>query len=63
VPKYNVKVNLQGCGHGFDVIERVRTELRANAVPDEEITRFTGEAIFGNYSHLLLTCMDWVKVS
>lgn len=64
MPKYDVKVKLTGLdGTGMGVIGRVRKELRANDVPDEEITRFTEEALFGDYTHLLTTCMKYVEVS
>lgn len=63
MPKHDIKVDLTGAGHGFDVIGRIRTAMRAKGVPDSEITRFTEEAIFGDYSHLLGVCMDWVEVS
>jgi len=64
VPKHDIKVKLTGYdGNGMAVIGRVRKELRANGVPDEEITRFTEEALFGDYSHLLTTCMKYVEVS
>lgn len=63
MPKYDVKVDLTGSGHGFDVIDRVRTQLRTKGVSAHEITAFTEEALFGDYSHLLNTCMKYVEVS
>lgn len=64
MPKYNVKVKLTGHdGNAMAVIGRVRKELRASGISAEEITAFTEEALFGDYSHLLNTCMKYVEVS
>lgn len=63
MPKHDITVDLTGAGHGFDVINRVRTELRANGVPSEEIFAFTEECLFGDYERLLRTCRDWVEVA
>lgn len=64
MPKHNIKVDLTDTFHGFDVIDRIRTQLRANGVSSEEITEFTEEALFGrDYEHLLSTCTAWVEVA
>jgi hypothetical protein len=63
-PKYpEVRVKLVGGdGNAFAIIGTVVRAMRAAKLPDDEIKRFQGEAISGDYDQLLRTCMAWVKV-
>jgi hypothetical protein len=59
-----IKVKLVGHdGNAFAILGRVRSALRAAKVPVEEQQKFMEEAMSGDYSHLLGTCMKWVNVS
>jgi hypothetical protein len=63
-PKYpNIEVRLTGAdGNAFAILARVREAMRRGGVPKGEITQFTTAATSGDYSNLLRTCTDWVKV-
>jgi hypothetical protein len=62
--KYSdVKVQLSGeDGNAFSIIGRVRKALRRADVPDDEIDKFSEEAMAGDYDHVLQTAMKWVDV-
>lgn len=60
----NIKVQLTGKdGNAFAVIGRVSEALKKGGVPLAERDEFFGEATKGDYNHLLITCMKWVKVT
>jgi hypothetical protein len=59
----NITVKLVGTdGNAFAILGKVKTALRKNDVPEEEIKKFQTEAIDGDYDHLLQTCIRWVNV-
>jgi hypothetical protein len=65
-PKYpNVVVALVGYdGNAFAVIGRTAKATRHASMPDDEIDRFTSEAIgSGSYDALLGVVMAWVDVT
>jgi len=64
-PKYpHIKVRLTGKdGNAFAVLGNVKQALRKAKIPQEEISQFMNEAMSGDYSHLLGTCMKWVSIS
>lgn len=63
MPKYDIDVKLIGTdGNSFALIGKVRKALKENKVPFEEQNNFMEEAMSGDYSHLLATCMKWVNV-
>lgn len=60
----NVTVKLIGeDGNAFLIIGKVKTALRRNKVPTEEIDKYMEEAMNGDYNNLLATTMKWVKVA
>ena len=63
-PKFpNITVRLVGNdGNAFAVLGLVSKALKKANVPKDEISRFTDEAIQGDYDHLLRTVMQWVNV-
>ena len=63
-PRYpDVTVRLVGeDGNAFSIMGRVRGALRRADVPQDEIERFTAEAMAGDYDDLLRTVMAWVDV-
>lgn len=63
-PKYpHINVQMAGQdGNAFSILGRVRSALRRERVPAEEISRFCDEAMSGDYDHLLATVMAWVDV-
>lgn len=62
LPKYpDIEVELTGTdGNAFAILAKVRTSMRKNGVPKEEIDKFSDEATSGNYDHLLQTVLAWV---
>lgn len=59
----SITVKLVGTdGNAFAILGKVKTALRKNDVPEEEIKKFATEAIDGDYDHLLQTCIRWVNV-
>ena len=59
-----VKVKLVGTdGNAFSLMGKVSAAMRRAKVSEEEIDKFLGEAMSGNYDHLLMTCCKYVKVS
>lgn len=64
-PKYpNVTCKLVGTdSNAFAILGKVRQCLRAAKVPEAEVKIFIDEAMSGDYTHLLSTCMKWVNVS
>ncbi|WP_296203920.1 hypothetical protein [uncultured Hyphomicrobium sp.] len=63
-PKYpDITVELTGSdGNAFAVLGKVRKALRQAGLRDDEIKKFSDEAMAGDYDHLLRTCMRWVNV-
>ncbi len=58
----NVTVQLSGeDGNGFFIAARVRMALE-RAGHRDAASEFFGEALSGDYDHLLQTCMKWVDV-
>ena len=59
----NVRVKLiDQDGNAFAILGRVTRELRRASIPRAEIDAFTGEAMAGNYDHLLQTVCSTVEV-
>lgn len=59
-----IEVQLTGQdGNAFMILGLVQKALRRAGVPKEEQEAFIAEATSGDYSHLLQTAMNWVKVS
>lgn len=62
-PKYDISVKLIGeNGNAFNIIGKVRKEMKRNGVSNDEIDLFINEAMSGNYKNLLRTCMKYVNV-
>lgn len=63
-PKYpDIEVTLVGeDGNAFFILGRVRSALKRNGVPVQEVDEFYKQATSGDYDNLLRTCMDWVTV-
>lgn len=62
-PKYNISVKLIGeNGNAFNIIGKVRKEMKRNGVSNDEIDLFINEAMSGDYNNLLRTCMKYVNV-
>lgn len=62
-PKYAISVKLIGeNGNAFNIIGKVRKEMKRNGVPNDEIDLFINEAMSGNYDKLFRTCMKYVNV-
>jgi hypothetical protein len=62
-PKYDISVQLIGeNGNAFNIIGKVRKEMKRNGVPNDEIDLFINEAMSGDYNNLLRTCMKYVNV-
>jgi len=60
-PKIGVKLRGEE-GDAFAVLLLVAASLRRAGVPAAEITEFRKQATAGDYSHLMLTCTQWVNV-
>lgn len=61
--KYDISVKLIGeNGNAFNIIGKVRKEMKRNGVPNDEIDLFINEAMSGDYNNLLRTCMKHVNV-
>jgi hypothetical protein len=59
----DIDVQLSGeDGNAMSIIARVRKALRRADVPDEEINKFSEEAMSGDYDNVLQTAMRWVNV-
>jgi len=62
-PNYDISVKLIGeNGNAFNIIGKVRKEMKRNGVPNNEIDLFINEAMSGDYDNLLRTCMKYVNV-
>ena len=56
-----VKVELVGeDGNAFAILGRVTKAMRREHIPQAEIDMFREEATSGDYSHLLVTAVEWV---
>jgi len=64
-PKYpEIEVQLTGKdGNAFSIIGSVRTAMKRNKIPKEDIKAFQEEAMSGDYDNVLVTCMKWVTVN
>lgn len=63
MPKYDISVKLVGeNGNAFNIIGKVRKEMKRNGVSNDEIDLFINEAMSGDYNNLLRTCMKYVNV-
>lgn len=64
-PRYpNITVELVGHdGNAFAIISAVNDALMHAKVDEAEREEFRAEAMAGDYSHLLRTCMHWVDVT
>ncbi len=59
----NIKVRLTGTdGNAFAVIGTVRSALKKAGVAKEEIDKFSGLCMQGDYDDLVRTCCEWVEV-
>lgn len=59
----DIEVELIGHdGNAFAILGRVERALRMAGVPSGERALFLEEAMSGDYSYLLQTCMAWVTV-
>lgn len=59
----NVTVKLIGeNGNAFEIIGRVRRELRLHGAAPADLEQFSQEAMAGDYDALLQTVMRWVNV-
>jgi hypothetical protein len=59
----NIEVQLTGeDGNAMFIIGRVAKALRRAGVSTDEISRFSSEAMSGDYDNVLTTAMRWVDV-
>lgn len=59
-----IKVKLVGKdGNAFAILGNVRGALRKGGVHESEVKEFLQEAMSGDYTHMLVTCSEWVDVS
>ncbi len=59
-----IHVKLSGTdGNAFSIIAKVSSVLRKSGLGKEEVAIFTEEAMSGDYSKVLQTCMAWVSVT
>lgn len=59
----DITVNLSGeNGNAYAILGAVRKALRKAGVSDEEIDKFSKEAMSSDYDHLLQTAIRWVNV-
>ncbi|MBT6051399.1 MAG: hypothetical protein HOG49_31755 [Candidatus Scalindua sp.] len=59
----DIKVQLTGNdGNAYAILANVGKALKRANVDAAEIASFKHEAMFGDYDHLLQTCMRWVTV-
>lgn len=65
MPKYpDVTVQLSGeDGNAMFIIGRARLTARRSDVPNEELDKFTEEAMSGDYDHVLQTVMKWFNTA
>lgn len=49
-------------GNAFYILGKVRRALKGAGASKEIIDKYTKEATFGNYDHLLRTTMQYVEV-
>jgi len=58
----NISVKLVGQdGNAFAILGRVGRALQRGGVSKEERDLFFKQATAGDYNHLLVTCMEWVR--
>ena len=64
-PKYpDIHVRLSGeNGNTFSLVSIMLREMKQCRVPQSDRDRFQEEALSGDYSNVLSTCMKWVHVS
>jgi hypothetical protein len=59
----NVEVRLSGeDGNAFMIIGRCRRAAKAAGVSNDELEKFSSEAMSGDYDNVLQTCMKWFTV-
>ena len=62
--KYDINVSLTGIdGNAFSIMGAVTKAMRRAGVSREEQDQYFKEATSGDYNQLLVTTMEWVKVS
>lgn len=49
-------------GNAFAIMGKVKKALKDAGYTPEDLKKFTGEAMSGDYDHLLQVCMKWVEV-
>ena len=60
----DIVVQLSGQnGNGFVIVARVMEALEGARVEQSIIEQYQLDALSGDYGHLLLTTMKWVRVS
>jgi len=59
-----IEVELTGTdGNAFSIMGAVSLALKRGGVSREERDRYFEEATAGDYEHLLITTLNWVRVS
>jgi len=59
-----IEVTLVGQdGNAFAILGAVSKAMRRGGVANDKVKEFMGEAMSGDYDHLLQTCMKWVNVN
>jgi hypothetical protein len=62
--KYDINVSLSGIdGNAFSIMGAVNKAMRRAGVSKEEQDEYFKQATAGDYNQLLVTTMEWVKVS
>jgi hypothetical protein len=62
--KFDVDVQLSGTdGNAFAILGKVINGIKSAGGTSEDVIAFQDEATYGDYDHLLRTCMKWVNVS
>lgn len=60
---FGVPIKLVGeDGNAFSILGRAKKQAREYGVPPEEFTKYSNEAMEGDYDHLLRTTMKYFDV-
>jgi hypothetical protein len=62
--KYDISVNLTGVdGNAFSIMGAVTKAMSRSGVSKEDRDEYLKQATAGDYNQLLVTTMEWVKVT
>lgn len=62
--KFDIEVQLTGNdGNAYAIMGAVQKALKQAGATQEEVSQYLEESMSGDYNHLLVTAMEWVKVN